>query len=99
MLFGHQMEVSNGARLPTFAYSDDSKAPPALAKDGSGAGLPAAFLTTNPVADGAADGGDGAAPGAQRVDWGPFWMGCWPFLAVELVTGCYFFQVRQAGGS
>lgn len=37
-----------------------------------------------------------AAPpaGEQRIDYGPFWMGCWPFLAAILVTACFFFQVR-----
>ena len=35
--------------------------------------------------------------GEQRIDWGPFWMGCWPFLAAILVTACYFFQAVSKG--
>ncbi len=35
--------------------------------------------------------------GEQRIDWGPFWMGCWPFLAAILVTACYFFQAVSNG--
>lgn len=35
--------------------------------------------------------------GEQRVDWGPFWAGCWPFLAAILVTACFFFQAVAKG--
>jgi hypothetical protein len=99
------LQVSNGARLPTFAYANDPRLPPEPLKLApSPAGVPAAFIT-NPLADGnggASVGAPGDFPTAgasleqqQRVDWGPFWMGCWPFLAAELVTACYFFQVRR----
>lgn len=89
MTFGHLMEVANGARIPTFAYSPDPKTPPLPAKAGPDA-LPPAFLT-----DGGAGGGAAAAPAS--VDWTPFVMGCWPFLAVELVTACFFFQAVTNG--
>jgi hypothetical protein len=90
MLFGHLMETANGARIPTFTYTSDPKAPPAPAKAGP-AGLPPAFIT-----DGAS-GGEGGEGAAARVDWTPFVMGCWPFLAVELVTACFFFQAVSNG--
>lgn len=96
MLFGHQMEVSNGARLTTYSYSEDPSTPPSVAKGAitaAAAAVPAAFITEN--------GGDPlSAPGGavnQAMDWAPFWMGCWPFLAAELVTGCYFFQAVSNG--
>ncbi|KAL4858912.1 hypothetical protein ACK3TF_001284 [Chlorella vulgaris] len=95
MLFGHQMEVSNGARLTTYSCSEDPTTPPSVAKGAitaAAAAVPAAFITEN--------GGDPlSAPGGavQGMDWAPFWMGCWPFLAAELVTGCYFFQAVSNG--
>jgi hypothetical protein len=91
MLFGWQMEVLNGNRLPTFAPSDHPSAPPAPLSSPD-AGLP--FITDARVgfASAAAAKDDGPSAPGSRVDWGPFWMGCWPFVAVTAVTGCFFFQ-------
>ncbi|PRW57970.1 integral membrane [Chlorella sorokiniana] len=89
MLFGWQMEVLNGDRLPAYQYQDDSKAVPQV----KAVDLPASQFLAN--------GGSSFAAvppaGEQRVDWGPFWAGCWPFLAAILVTACFFFQAVSKG--
>ncbi|PSC68996.1 hypothetical protein C2E20_7432 [Micractinium conductrix] len=100
-LFGWQMELSNGTALPCFAYTSDSRAPPALLRGKHDDGFPAptgevpsAFIT-----DGTYEGSGvaGEAPRSHRVDWTPLVLGCWPFLAVQLITACYFFQAVAKG--
>ena len=167
-LFPH-VQLSNGTALPCFAYTSDSRAPPALLRGKHDDGFPAptgevpsAFITdgtyegwvqrgrtcrwrcqleqrkqrpvemavlcavcaegirmrrTVAVAPGPAQllwvagavssppvhllcrssGVAGEAPRSHRVDWTPLVLGCWPFLAVQLITACYFFQARRAG--
>jgi hypothetical protein len=89
MLFGHLMETANGTRIPTFAYGEDHASPPVPvpAKHPVAAPLPGAFIT-----DDAGSSSHGSEATLTRIDWTPFVMGCWPFLAVELVTACFFFQ-------
>eukprot|EP00887_Chlorella_sp_A99_P006951 scaffold2.g6951.t1 len=92
MLFGWQMEVSNGAALPTFVYAEDAKAAPRpRPASPDGGALPLAAAAGAPAAS--------PAPAAPRrpVDWAPFAFGCWPFLAVQAVTACYFFQAVSNG--
>lgn len=80
-------QVSNGERLTCYEAGGDPRKPPAIAL-GPDAGLP--FIT---------DGVAAAAPlqQAARVDWGPFWMGCWPFVAAVAVTAVYFFEAVSNG--
>ena len=95
MLFGWQMEVLNGERLPTFAYAPEApRSPPEPLAHPEAAVLP--FVTDARVEVTPAVAGKNTwaahSENSRRVDWGPFIMGCWPFLAVELVSACYFFQ-------
>ena len=78
------MEVLNGDRLACFEYPADPRTPPTL-EPSADAGLP--FITDSPKPLAGAD-----APPAARVDWAPFLMGCWPFLASMAITACFFFQ-------
>lgn len=99
MLFGWQMEVLNGTRLPTYEYTENPKVAPLKLPPADG---PLPFITSSPTNEliyGASAGAHSQWPCAswQRVDWGPFWMGCVPFLAVVLVTACYFFQAVTNG--
>lgn len=92
MLFGWQMEVHNGDRLPSYEFAGhtDAKVAPAL-KPSPSAGLP--FIVTDSHGELAAPTHD-ALP---AVDWTPFYFGCWPFLAAVAITGTYFFQAVSAG--
>lgn len=101
MLFGWQMEVANGRRIPAYQFTSDSRLPPAELPPSKGvsvsaaAGVPASFISNAAYAPGPADASFGAeGPAGPGIQWGPFLMGCWPFVACYAVIACYFFQAR-----
>lgn len=104
MLFGWQMEVANGRRIPAYQFTSDSRLPPAELPPSKGvsvsaaAGVPASFISNAAYAPGPADASFGAeGPAGPGIQWGPFLMGCWPFVACYAVIACYFFQAVANG--
>lgn len=95
MLFGWQMELLNGERLPTYTYTDDPTASPepkALeAENGNGG---AQFVSD---ARGSMAAATPAPITTRKVDWSPFLFGCIPFMVALVILWYYFFQASIQG--